>query len=214
MSDLLVGIAVGIATNLVAWWILFHGIRPGIRFSEHIAFAPFGPKESDATNPVRYRVKIQNNTWRDIVDVQVRAEFLLNGISRTGNTLMVRIPLNQYGDLELAIPRLSGWRPRRKRTGRVVALYEGLIQGAEKRVSLPAPFRDEAEKGQTSVLDWLSLGSGSVLRFAVFGYDGLSGARRLFLSKEYTSDDLRRGWYDGLAVIPSLHPSDEIPHEA
>jgi hypothetical protein len=95
------GIVVGIFTNLISWWILFHLLVPKIRFSSQISKAS-KEKESFDQTKYRYRMKFENAGRRLLIDVEITAHIHIYGIGPHKETTwhLLLLPLSPDGSLE------------------------------------------------------------------------------------------------------------------
>ena len=92
LISILIGLFIGILTNLIAWWILFHHIVPKIYFSHSISKIPTQEDKSG----YKYRFKIQNLGKRPIIDVELIARIRLKGAGDfPRNIRIVDIPLSK-----------------------------------------------------------------------------------------------------------------------
>lgn len=216
-SDLwgfLLGIAVGIGTNLIAWWILFHAIVPKIRFSSSISKTRISTEPSDKSG-YRYRVKFENAGRRAIVDLEVNARVVVSGIGTYAKTTTqwALLPLSPNGDLRYRIPRLRPVKPGKK-LRHIIRFY--LNAGVEflSPSMFPSEIYRKVQRKRLLLEDLMQLGDSSYLEVEVFGYDQFSGARKYFRSKLYRLDDIVEGPFDrdGLDVIPK--PAEVEAQEA
>ena len=73
--ELILGIPLGILASLLAWYILFHVIKPSIGFYAKIS-------KHDGEEENSYRVKFINNGKRTIIDLEVFVRTRTKGIGR------------------------------------------------------------------------------------------------------------------------------------
>lgn len=91
-------------------------------------------------------------------------------------------------------------RPKRKNGGGVVREIKAYDCDYFQKNIFSNEIR-EASKNKTLTLeDILKLGSNARLRIMLLGYDEYSGSRKLFLSKVYTINDIKKGLYEKNSV--------------
>lgn len=191
---ILLGVAAGLATNLASWWILFHGIAPKIQFSSYISKTPQEPFEENRSG-YSYRIKLINSGRRAIIDVEIMARLRILGVieQRKRNWRAIIIPVK--GSASYRNPRMSALVG-----DQVLELSLNDVEEFLRLPIYPDEIRRKAEQKTLVLEDLLSLGQRATLQIAAFGYDEFSGARKLFVSKSYTLDDIREGLYRGLDI--------------
>lgn len=75
------GLIIGVGTNLVAWWLLFHAVVPKIQFSPSISKLT-NEEHPDDQSGYKYRVKIENAGRRAVIDLEIRARIVIHGLGR------------------------------------------------------------------------------------------------------------------------------------
>jgi hypothetical protein len=213
MAEFLFGFVLGIATNLLSWWILSHLIVPRISFSPQISKTRTHKTQGDQSG-YKYRVKIENSGRRAAIDVEIIARLRVKGIGGFPKTNwhIVNIPLSTHGDKSYRIPRIL---PVKKGLARRHTLRLLINEVEEFRTSLiyPEAIRKKAEEGTLLLEDLLTLGSAANLQILVFAYDEFSGARKLFVSKRYTCGDIKEGPFDRKGLEVKELPTKEQGNE-
>lgn len=205
------GLAVGLATNLFSWWLLFHGIVPKVRFSPYISKTPSDEIGHDKSE-FRYRVKYENSGGRAIIDLEVTASISIEGLGPSKDSLHIfLLPLNPDGNLSFRRPRLL---PRHKtnRPGHISRFFINSAVEHLDRPPYPDNIREKARQGILTLEELLELGSKATVEVQAFGYDEFSGSRRLFLSHPYTVKDIKLGAFKkySLGIAP---PQEETSDE-
>ncbi len=183
----------GFVTGLISWWVLWHGITPSICFHPNISKV-LNPSTDTNLSGFDYRIKIQNGGMRTIIDVEIFAWLRIIGLNpaKPDNVWDVIIPLD--GESYKKIPRLL-----RKQKGepRSQVLRLGINEVDEFRASkmYPDTIRTQSEQRKLFLEDLLSLGTEATLEIYITGYDGFSGAKKLFVSNPYTLQDIRPGHF-------------------
>jgi hypothetical protein len=207
MGELILGFILGIITNFVAWWILFHAIVPHIRFSTAISKTSFEATPDDKSG-YRYRVKFENAGTRSVIDVEVIARLRIKGLGRYPKTnwQVIDIPVENDRSISYRIPRIQPVRDGHIR--HTVRFCINSVEEFCENPLYPEPIRKKAENKTLLLEDLLKSGSKATLRVYAFGYDEFSGTRKLFLSKEYTAEDILEGPFDsrGLEVESPSNP--------
>ncbi len=210
--DIILGVLIGVATNIAAWWLLFHWLTPRLRFSYGISKLPRRPTPDNKAKYF-YRVKVENSGPRAIVDLEVIARLRLKALPGypEGLSQIVYVPLDSRGGIFHRIPRVP---PVSKSRSRPVLILFPHVQSEFKNINnYPEAIVSKAKRKALTLDDILSLGSGAYLEIFAFGYDEFSGARKLFASKRYSSSDLVLGAFNrrGLDVVPASTFTDENP---
>lgn len=202
MWQTLIGIPIGIICSLIAWWILFHGIKPRIRFSEFISKIP----HKDGKGFI-YRVKYENHGRGRVVDLTYSAFLSIRALSpnRKKTWEIVQLALQNEGQ----IPALD---PVRKQGLRRFILLDLLQTSKMQDAAFPEPIREKYADGTLLLEEVLALGEEAFVQFFVFGYHDWSGSRKLYASKCYRLEDIREGYFEAesLRMIlpqPSKHDS-------
>lgn len=205
LISILIGLFIGILTNLIAWWILFHHIVPKIYFSHSISKIPTQEDKSG----YKYRFKIQNLGKRPIIDVELIARIRLKGAGDfPRNIRIVDIPLSKKA-ISHRIPIIMSGDD----TGKILKLFVNEVDEFRDLARYPDYIKIKSNEKILLLEDVLSIGSEATLQIFAFGYDEFSGSRKVFISKFYTVDDIKEGRFDfhGLTVktdksSQKLHP--------
>jgi hypothetical protein len=173
----IIGIPVGIMCSTIAWWILFRKITPKIEFSKDISRKIKNEKSV-------LRIKFRNNGRRDIVDVQCYVRLYIEGLNPKRPNL-IRV-------LELTL-NLAEWPTLTAKSKSKISEISLKDINDFETDSYPEHIRLKANEQTLTVEDLLFLGSSCKIQMTVFAYDAFSGVRKVFLSKNYTIDDIKDG---------------------
>lgn len=190
--QLILGVPLGILASLLAWYVLFHVVKPSIGFYAKIS--KYQGKENNS-----YRVKFINNGKRSIIDLEVFVRTRTKGIGRYKNIWNIV-------DLETSVSRL----PILVEGGsRIVRIYP---ERTEKYLE-PLWGKDingKLRNGKLTLEDILRLGDKAQLRIYVFGFDEFSGSRRLFRSKWYELSDIEEKEFSKIAVEKEANKKNSL----
>ncbi|NTU49889.1 MAG: hypothetical protein HGA87_03200 [Desulfobulbaceae bacterium] len=180
MIELLLGIPIGIATSLVAWYILFHVIAPTVEFFPSV----FKSRTRKSRCGWNYRVKFRNTGTRDIVDLELVAKVRIRGLSQQRPSFWnaIYLPVD-----DSRIPKVRSHRGTSKRF--VILVHPSEISDSAKS-ALPTELQSKCENGTLSLEDLLNLGSQATFQVFAFAYDSFSGSRRLFESPTFSIKDI------------------------
>ena len=195
LGSILIGLFIGIATNLTAWWILFHYIVPEIRFSPLLSKIPTNENNSG----YKYRFKLQNVGKRSIIDVEIFARVNIKGLGDfPRNIRIVDIPISN----KLRTHRIPIIPPISENfTGKILQIFPNEVDEFKELSRYPEHIRIKANEEKLLLEDVMSMGTETTLQIMAFGYDEFSGTKRFFISKEYTDRDVIEGkYYHGLEV--------------
>jgi hypothetical protein len=190
MWQFFLGIALGISTNLISWWILFHVLKPNVCIAEEISKTEIDNEPFNKSG-VRYRVKFLNTGARAIIDVQVTAKLRVKGLQPLPKNVQIfNIPLNADGSL-VYTKEIVG-----KSKGFIVRFYisSGLV--AEYPTFLPKEILSKSKQNALCLEDLLTFGTDPYIEIYVFGYDKFSGTRKLFISTPLTLDTIKDGNFE------------------
>jgi len=204
LGSILIGLFIGVGTNLIAWWILFHYIVPKIHFSPSISKIP----TKDNKLGYKYRIKIQNSGKRSIIDVELRARLKIKGIlDNPQHWRLVGIPLSK----NMIVNNFPIIKPAKQKTsGFAIQIYINDVDEFSELSIYPEDIRKKSKEGSLLLEDLLSIGSETNLQIFVFGYDEFSGSRKYFESIFYTINDIKEGPFDGLKIKKQI--SQWRPH--
>ena len=213
LADFILGIMVGIATNIFSWWILFHKIVPNVRFSTDISKTPIAPSNDDASG-FRYRFKFENSGSRAVIDLEIMARIRIRGLGpyKRTNWQVIQVPLSADGATSRHLPRLKPTRTG-KHVRHVLRLFVNAAPDRFDRPVFSELVRRKAIARTLELEDLLTAGAESNLEIEAFGFDEFSGARKLFLSKRYIVTDIKSGPFDQRGLTVRLTPTPAAPTE-
>ncbi len=180
-------IAISILASFVFWMLTFVITHTKIIFSTKIEKSLF-EKHQDG-DPI-YRVRIMNIGRRDLIDISYTAkvEIYINGRKRTSYLSL--------GD-EQTVPIFKGKdrKKKKKYSTYMPGIYVSDVARQEFSKAIYDPIIREEAKKDTLTLDDLLNVYGECLTIILFvtGNDRLTGARKTFVSKEYTRKDIIEG---------------------
>lgn len=178
-----IGIPIGILCSLAAWWILFYIIVPKISFS--LSISKTSTKETKSN--FKYRIAFQNSGRRGIVDAEIYAKLRIDGLNPDfpKNSDFYSIPLG-YDKIPKIVPQKGGSK-------HIIRLD---VTKIDELVLHTFPYKSTLsnfEENPNLLEDLLSLGRNANLRISVFGFDAVSGTRKVFESKLYQLNDVLHG---------------------
>jgi hypothetical protein len=193
MSTLL-SVPVGIFSSFLFWWWLARRLAPRVGWSSALVVPP--ESALTGTDHDLVRVKIANTGRRDAIDLQVSAQLRVPREVDTAGSLFIV-------DLPTSVP----WLPRLRRGSyRYIRLRPDRIPAEEQaRLRLV----DGRPLLGPDLVSTLARTPGAAVRLYLFAYDSFSGARKIFVSPDYTVDHVVRGAFQpgqSLAPIPSPDP--------
>jgi hypothetical protein len=196
MLNLIIGFLFGLAANILTWWIFTHLLVPNIRFSPSISKRVRDATKNDASK-FGYRIKMENSGLRSVIDIELTARLRINWppdyLPNAWN--IINVPLEKASVYPYRIVRLIP-ASKGKHIRHTLRLLINEIADFRDIPSYPAAIKRRAKKRVLSLEDILTLGPNPSLQITAFGYDEFSGARKLFLSKEYTIDDIKEGLFE------------------
>lgn len=139
-----------------------------------------------------YRLRIMNIGIRDMMEVSYSAKFIIREETTSRTTYLY------MGDVD-TVPILKGWDGKKKNkfTAYIPGFY--IRDTALREFSkshYPEAIREAAKRGKLTLHQLLAeYGDRASITVYVSGNDRLTGARKTFVSKEYTKNDFIEGKY-------------------
>lgn len=177
------GIVLGVVSSFIFWYIIVHIIVPKIEFKPFILESP----SNSTLSGYKYRVLLANKTWRQVIDAEFFVRVRIKGLrpNRPKNWTIVKVPLDDN-----RIPVLINTIPRY-----ILELQMNKIE-LDNTFIYPQEFIKKYQEKKITLRDLLELGTDATIQVSGFGYDNLSGTRKLMQSKVYTIQDIRRSKLD------------------
>ena len=175
-----VGLPFGVVASALAWWIVFHGFRPKLEWTDAIEAVP----RAELPLAVEHAVAFRNVGRRAAVDVHTHARLRIKGLipDRPSRWVVIEIPTNN-----LVIPRVDPFR-KAKRKHILVLLPSGARDADLRR--LPDQVGDRVRDGTVGLAELMSLGSDADVTLSAICSDEFSGARHPYLSQRLTLDNI------------------------
>lgn len=176
----LVGLPFGILASALAWWIVFHGLRPRLQWVEAIEAVP----REGVPQPTEHAVAFRNTGRRAAVEVHTHARLRIKGLmpARPKRWIVIEIPTNNT-----VIPRVDTFRSS-GRTHILVLLPTAAREADLQR--LPGNLAHEVRSGSIGLPGLMSLGTAADVTLSAICSDEFSGARHAFLSPRLTRQHL------------------------
>lgn len=185
----MLGFILGVLSSSVVWWITTHLIVPRIKFSNDISKL----ETEHSSTGYHYRVKIENTGRRGIIDLEIFIIYRVKGLS-------IRVPGNWYivymEPSSRRIPKLG------KGMNRLISFYPENTEDFKKSY-YPVDIQKAANDKTLTLEQLMKIGEKSKIMIVVFGYDELSGSRKVFESKLYKKEDIKFGFFEknGMSVV-------------
>lgn len=197
IETIVLGAVSSIIASFVFWLLTFKWSTTDIIFSDKLEKSP----SQFYIGKYRYRFRFANYGHRDLIEISIKARIAVKGIQtkKTNHTLL------KVGN-DGFVPIMIG-RKRNKLTSQVFSLTMGeeTLKEYQKNV-YTASVREKAKKGELLLEDLFTVyGNRVSITLYLFGNDAVTGARRLFCSREYSVKDIKLGKYR--TVIVGTHSS-------
>lgn len=194
-----VGFAMGLIGSFFSWWVLTHYLVPKVEFGTFISRSSHGLNG----DKIGYRFKFVNRSKRPIYEIVVTANVIIYKLipGRKDNSLGFRIPLNLSGETEIFYPMMKSGG------NRIPRLSFEVCQSLKISEYIPKQLRDTVESGNFRLEDLLAIGDEPAKNkffIYVLATDALSGARKVFRSKDYHAMDILDTTFKGLE--PKVDP--------
>ena len=168
------GILIGIISSLVAWYILFHIIKPFIIF-EKLIIVPY----KDNENGEYCSVVIRNAGFTKSIDLEIIIRVIIPELNYIDKEIKTNI------DMHLSMSKLVRLSPNNYRRVSFNIPYKIFEQ-----LKFSKDIQLKSLKKSLSLKDILLINEEAKLIVYVFASDSLSGARTLSISKEYKLKDI------------------------
>jgi uncharacterized protein (DUF58 family) len=188
LSNLL-SLGIGILASIIFWAVFTFLLAPRVDFSVYISKR----SAENSPNKLQYRFKIRNAHRRNIIDLEIFATIKIKGLRAKHTWTSFSIPISGI-EGGYHIPRLHHYKKR----GSGLTYDLDIMDMHKTDTSLfPAPIPMKFDDGSLEIEDLLSAKERehSYIQVAIFGYDELSGTRKLFITN-YFYHDIRDGTFD------------------
>lgn len=200
--SVIIAVLCSIIASYLFWYYSFRKTNVKIRFSDQIEKSP------DLSNKekYRYRLKLINIGPRDLIEVSFIAKLSIKR-KRTSNNCFL------YLGHEEIIPILQGSKFQNKMVNRNKGCSwtlqfhetEDFFQEFSKSV-YPENIRDAAQNNKLTLDDiFAEFGEKASITVYSFGYDSVTGARKMFVSPQYSINEIQTGLY--------LHNTQEMDYK-
>lgn len=187
-----IGVLCSIVAAWIFWYFSFKRSNVNIKFADQIEKSPnaFGDRG------YRYRIKLINIGSEDLIEVSFFVKLFIKR-RRVKNSCYLRFGYREF------TPILYGrkWQNKKqnKKTGFSWTIELGMAEETFLEFSkkfYPKEIRAAAMKGTLTLDDILNTFRGDAeIAVYAFGYDSVTGARKMFTSKRYTVKDVLEGSY-------------------
>ncbi len=193
--DTIWGIVIGIATNFVVWYFLYHILVPKVVFSPDIRKKSVD-KTKENSSGFEYSIKFENNGNRAIIDCEFISQLRIKGMKSKSIWRVVDIPITYSGEVNKRYPIIYPVKKGLHATRPFINLYLNNVDEFSDKKIYPVSITRKMKNKEIILEDLFGLGTKCLLKFIAFGFDEFSGTRKMFLSKEYTIKDIKEGLFD------------------
>jgi hypothetical protein len=181
------------------WYILYYQLAPKIEFSEAIT-----KRKSQAKGcGYEYAVKLYNVRHRTAIDARLQAFVTTPNLTFNGSDDVYYLSIGTNRILEI----ISKSKPGRNANLVIFNLDKERFTKVFERHYFPEQIRICAADKKLSLEDILDIKENSRLCVRVKLTDSVSGATRVYRSKDYTQNDIVLGYFrkGSLEAIPMHH---------
>ncbi len=199
-SDVLWSILLSIAASWLFWALTFKISLTKVIFSNNLVKSDF--TVDGIRRSYGYRFRIANVGYRDLIEVNIVAKFAVkNDKSKHICFLNISNSEEQY-----FVTSLAGFKSRKMRKESfllTLTLYPSeSMQHEFTKKMYSKRIRKRAKKGKIHFHDiFKEYENNVVIQIYVYGNDAVTGARKMFVSKEYTMCDIDEGDFCKLKEI-------------
>ena len=198
--DILLSVLLSIVASFIFWVLTFKISFAKILFSKNLVKSNF--TVDGIQKRYGYRFRIANIGYRDLIELNIVAKLSIkNGESKH----ICFLDISNLGE-QYFVTYLAGFKSRKKRKESfllTVTLYpsETMQHELTKKI-YPKEIRKRAKKGKIEFRDiFKKYGSNIGIKIYVYGNDAITGARKMFVSKEYNINDIEEGDFYKLKEI-------------
>lgn len=181
-----------VVASFVFWILTFRISRTKVKFAEHIEKSP---DVYDDPDRYRYRIKLVNIGDRDLLEVTCLVRLIVHG-KHTNNNSYIRA--GNYDTRPILLGRK--WQKKNPEGRFAWMLPIQMTDTAYKDFTkkfYPEHIRAAANQRTLTVEDVLKeFNPKATIIIYLFGYDAVTGARRMFQSKSYSYADIVEGRYN------------------
>ena len=181
LMNYVISTILGVFASIAAWFLVFHGLPPKLRFSDKISKR----EADDEPGGIAYRIKLENDGCRAIIDLSIVAKLRIRGLN-------LRYPLN-YEVTYLPVSFQGEFpyvEPARKKNNRPLIRISVRKENEFTRSIYPTKIREKAARDALTLEDLLSIDPTATVQLIAIGNDSFSWARKAFSSPEYVIEDI------------------------
>jgi len=186
MLSILFGVISSLVASFIFWFLTFRYSRVNVEFSK--AIRKINYVNASANNKYRYAIKFANLGKRSLLEVSIVARLYMNRY----NSFTY---LSVGGNNSLPILYGNNYRKKNKMTfiGDILGVWIGDVALSEfKRPFYPQKIKNKAKNNSLNLEDLFNeLGDDVKLNFYVYGNEEFTGARRVFISANFSKDDIQ-----------------------
>ena len=198
--DILLSICLSIIASFIFWVLTFKISFTKVIFSKNLVKSDFSIDRIHKS--YGYRFRIANIGYRDLIELNIVAKLL---IKNDKSKHICFLDISNLGE-QYFVTSLAGFKSRRKRKESfllTLTLYpsESMQHELTKKM-YPKKIRKRAKKGKVKFQDiFRRYENNVIIKIYVYGNDAVTGARKMFVSKEYTMYDIEEGDFYKLKEI-------------
>jgi len=194
--SIVTGLISGFVASFLTWALLFHVLSPKIDFSEKI----LKNETKIAGSGFIYRVKFQNSRKRTAINAHLKASIVFPDLFIKGTDNLFNLPLSSPFMSEI----ISCYKPGRNRKTIFFKLEDDKFTKIFCKDVFPEHIKMMAMRKKLILEDLFRITNGSHIRISIHCFDSISGASKLFRSKNYYINDIILGedFNNSLEIIP------------
>ena len=206
MTNILVGVGLGLLTSLLGWWIVARALTPNLAISPDVSKLP------DVTGKAvwNYRIKVANvrRWWRPdwpALDLRISATLRIRGLREPTSWTFFVVPLGNIGQLDY-MAKNHVFRVR---------IYDIDLEGSYSQL-LPGKIREAIESAEIGLEELLGLADAAELTVVVSAAHAYTQARRAVIAR-YTKENVVCGSFargsgrKSVTVVPDRDLCAESP---
>ena len=191
MIGQIISFILGVTASLLGWLLTAYMTRVKIEFPQKIY------REVDMYDRSRYHYNIEvfNVGKRELIDLHMQARISIEGADKKNPKLRCfsLLDLDYYSCnfpwLPFKNSKDEEWS--RVNSGRLIYAIEMKLAYLEfSKVFYETTIREKAQRKTLQLDDIFNTYPNAAIQFYLFGYDGFTGARKMFKSKYYRKTDI------------------------
>jgi len=196
-TDMILSTIIGMLSSYLVWYLIYKLLVPRIRFSDKISKM----ESIDSKSKYKYRIKLENSGYRDIIDINISAKFSIIGLNgksyQNRNIVYLETSFDGYIPILRSLKTLNYFlkKVEKNNSDNIHKTLRNLIRvypNKKKEFSreyYPDYIKNKVKKEELTMEDIFNIGSDAFLEIIFSGTDSFSNSKKIYV-KKYTLKDI------------------------